>query len=102
MVCSSTFSAKAVIHSAKRRKPRRVNEPAKAWSRDCQVDQVSVASVMVRLLGRGRLGLVTTRQVPTRRRRPQGGTSAQLLCLPTGKLLANESARNVAPGPGQG
>src|SRR5438309_12036403 len=52
MVCSSTLSAIAVIHSAKRRKPRRVNEQAKAESRACQSDQVSVASVMVRLLCR--------------------------------------------------
>ena len=58
MVCSSTLSAIAVIHSAKRRKPRRVNEQAKAWSRACQMDQVSVASVMVRLLCRGRSGLL--------------------------------------------
>src|ERR1700733_399080 len=57
MVCSSTLSAIAVIHSAKRRKPRRVNEQAKAESRACQCDQVSVASVMVRLLCRGRSGL---------------------------------------------
>jgi hypothetical protein len=42
----------AVIHSAKRRKPRRLNEQAKAESSACQCDQVSVASVMVRLLCR--------------------------------------------------
>ncbi len=34
-----------VIHSAKRCKPRRVKQPAKAPSRACQMDQVSVASV---------------------------------------------------------
>src|SRR5579862_2704985 len=51
MVCSSTLIAMAVIHSAKRGKPRRVNAQAKAWSRACQIDQVSVASVMMRLLG---------------------------------------------------
>src|SRR5215467_13663671 len=104
MVCSSTLSARAVIHSAKRRKPRRVNEWAKPLSRACQVDQVSVASVMVRLLCRGRTGQVTTRQVPTRRRRLQGGTSDQILCLLTGKLLYSPPARvslaDATPEPG--
>src|SRR5579885_7203 len=89
MVCSSTSSAIAVIHPAQRRKPRRVNEQAKAWSRACQWDQVSVAPVMVRHRCRGRSGRVTTRPVPTRRRRLQGGTSDQLLLLPTKKLLDN-------------
>src|SRR6516225_11468418 len=56
MVCSSTLRAMAVIHSAKRRKPGRVKAQAKALSRACQVDQVSVASVMMRLLCRGRWG----------------------------------------------
>src|SRR5262249_50887981 len=87
MVCSSPLSAIAVIHSAKRRKPRRGKEQAEAGGRGCQWGHGSLASVMVRLLCRGRLGLVTTRQVPIRRRRPQGGTSAQLLCLLPGKLL---------------
>src|SRR5262249_52383198 len=98
MVCSSTLSAIAVIHSAKWRKPRRLNEQAKAESRACQWDQVSVASVMVRLQGRGRSGRVTTRQVPTRRRRLQGGTVDQLVCLLTGKLLTKSAARKAAPG----
>ena len=87
----------AVIHSAKRRKPRRLNEQAKALSSACQCDQVSVASVMVRLLCRGRSVRVTTRQVPTRRRRLQGGTSDQLLCLLSGKLLANDPAQQRGP-----
>src|SRR5262245_64554507 len=56
MVCSSTLSARPVIHSAKGWKPRRVKQQAKALSRACQRDQVSVASVMMRLLCRGRLG----------------------------------------------
>src|SRR5262245_51040920 len=56
MVCSSTLRAMAVIHSAKRWKPRRVKPQAKALSRACQRDQVSVASFMMRLLCRGRLG----------------------------------------------
>src|SRR5438876_7941527 len=57
MVCSSTLRAIAVIHSAKRWKPRRVKAHAKALSRACQIDQVSVASVMMRLLCRGLMGL---------------------------------------------
>src|SRR5579885_649022 len=52
MVCSSTLRAMAVIHSANRGKPRRVKEVAKARSKACRVVQVSVASVMVRLLCR--------------------------------------------------
>ena len=56
MVCSSTLSAMAVIHSAKRRKPRRVKADAKE-QRACQMDQMSVASVMCRLLLRCLLGL---------------------------------------------
>ncbi len=56
MVCSSTLSTIAVIHSAKRRKRRRVKQEAKASSKACQMVQVNVASVMVRLLSRGRLG----------------------------------------------
>ena len=50
MVCSSTFSAMAVIHSAKRWKPRQVKAQAKVLSKACQMDQVSLASVMTRLL----------------------------------------------------
>src|SRR5262249_47617715 len=99
MVCSSTLSAIAVIHSAKRRKPRRLNEQAKAEGRACQWDQVSVASVMVRLLCRGRSGRVTTRQVPTRSRRLQGGTSDQLLCPLTGKLLVRANGKFFEGGP---
>ena len=53
MVCSSTLIAMAVIHSAKRWKPRRVNAQAKALSKTCQMDQVSLASVIMRLLCRG-------------------------------------------------
>ena len=45
--------AMAVIQSAKRWKPRRVKAQAKALSRACQIDQVSLASVMMRLLCRG-------------------------------------------------
>ena len=56
MVCSSTLSAMAVIHSAKWWKPRRVKAQAKALSRACQMDQVSLASVMMRLLCRGLMG----------------------------------------------
>jgi hypothetical protein len=36
----------------KPRKPVRVKAYAKAWSRACEMDQVSVASVMMRLLSR--------------------------------------------------
>ena len=68
MVCSSTLMAMAVIHSAKRWKPRRVKAHAKVLSRTCQMDQVSLASVIMRLLCWGQLGFVTTWQVPTRRR----------------------------------
>src|SRR5271157_6154469 len=57
MVCSSTLIAMAVIHSAKRWKPWRVKAQAKALSKACQMDQVSLASVMMRLLYRGQLGL---------------------------------------------
>src|SRR5438874_4991420 len=57
MVCSSTLIAMAVIHSAKRWKPRWVEAPAKALSRPCQRDQASVASVIVCLLVRDPLGL---------------------------------------------
>jgi len=59
MVCSSTLIAMAVIQSAKRWNPRRVKAQAKALSRACQMDQVSVsvASVMMRLLRRGLMGL---------------------------------------------
>ena len=53
IVCSSTFSAMAVIHSAKRWKPRQVKAQAKVFSKACQMDQVSLASVMMRLLCRG-------------------------------------------------
>ena len=55
MVCSSTLIAMAVIHSAKRWKPRQVKAHAKALSRACQMDQVSLASVIMRLLCRGQL-----------------------------------------------
>src|SRR5271157_6121833 len=68
MVCSSTLMAMVVIHSAKRWKPRRVKAHAKVLSKTCQMDQVSLASVIMRLLCRGQLGFVTTWQVPTRRR----------------------------------
>src|SRR5208283_2308854 len=68
MVCSSTLMAMAVIHSAKRWKPRREKAHAKVLSKTCQMDQVSLASVIMRLLCRGQLGFVTTWQVPTRRR----------------------------------
>ena len=50
MVCSSTFMTMAVIHSAKRWKPRQVKAQAKVLSKACQMDQVSLASVMTRLL----------------------------------------------------
>ena len=53
IVCSSMFSAMAVIHSAKRWKPRQVKAQAKVFSKACQMDQVSLASVMMRLLCRG-------------------------------------------------
>ena len=43
----------AVIHSAKRWKPRQVKAQAKVFSKACQMDQVSLASVMMRLLCRG-------------------------------------------------
>jgi len=46
-----------VIHSAKRWKPWRLKAQAKALSKACQMDQVSLASVMMRLLCRGQLGL---------------------------------------------
>ena len=45
--------AMAVIHSAKRWKPRQVKAQAKVFSKACQMDQVSLASVMMRLLCRG-------------------------------------------------
>src|SRR5271165_6840837 len=88
MVCSSTLSAMAVIHSAKWWKPRRVKAQAKALSRACQMDQVSLASVMMRLLCRGQLGWG-----PPGRFRPgdvafQYGTPAQLLWSFSWKLLA--------------
>src|SRR5208283_3148764 len=41
------------IHSAKRWKPRQVKAQAKVFSKACQMDQVSLASVMMRLLCRG-------------------------------------------------
>src|SRR5262249_9142389 len=87
MVCSSTLMAMAVIHSAKRGKPRRVKAHAKAFSRACQIDQVSVASVMMRLLCRGQLGLE-----PPGRFRPGDATfnrihSFRCLCSYSGKLL---------------
>src|SRR3974377_532095 len=50
MVCSSTLSAMAVIHSAKRWKPRGGKAQAKALGRASQMDHVSLASVMMRLL----------------------------------------------------
>jgi len=37
MVCSSTLVAMAVIHSAKRRYPRREKPQAKRWSTACQI-----------------------------------------------------------------
>ena len=45
MVCFSTLSAMAVTHSAKRWKPWRVKAQAKALSRACQMDQVSLGPV---------------------------------------------------------
>src|SRR5262249_18261301 len=89
MVCSSTLSAMAVIHSAKRGKPRRVKAHAKDWSRACQIDQVSLASVMMRLLCRGQLG-----REPPGRFRPGDATyntvrPIRYLCCYTGKLLLN-------------
>jgi len=44
--------------SAKRWRPRQVKAQAKALSKACQMDQVSLASVMVCLLCRGQLGLL--------------------------------------------
>ena len=90
MVCSSTLIAMAVIHSAKWWKPRRVKAQAKALSRACQMDQVSLASVMMRLLCRGQLGWG-----PPGRFRPgdaafQYGTPAQLLWSFSWKLLNKE------------
>src|SRR4029453_19383854 len=46
MVCSSTFNARAVIHSTKRRNPGRGKAPGKGGSSACQMDQRSVASVI--------------------------------------------------------
>ena len=56
MVCSSTFRARAVTHSAKRRCPGRVKAQAKDCRSDCQIDQRSVACVMGHLLLRCRMG----------------------------------------------
>src|SRR5262249_29792529 len=89
MVCSSTLSAMAVIHSAKRGKPRRGKAHAKDWSRACQIDQVSLASVMMRLLCRGQLG-----REPPGRFRPGDATyntvrPIRYLCSYTGKLLVS-------------
>jgi hypothetical protein len=56
MVCSSTFNAKAVTHSAKRRWPGRVKAQAKDRSSDCQMDQRSVACVTGHLLLRCQMG----------------------------------------------
>src|SRR3954464_3994193 len=57
MVCSSTLRAMAVIHSAKRRKPRRVKAQAKEPRRSCQTDQSNVACDMARLLYGAKWGL---------------------------------------------
>ena len=97
MVCSSTLIAMAVIHSAKWWKPRRVKAQAKALSRACQIDQVSLASVMMRLLCRGQLGLG-----PPGRFRPgdvafQYGTPAQLLWSFSWKLLPRRTRKNLKP-----
>src|SRR5947208_4040173 len=46
MVCSSTFRASAVTHSAKRRWPGRVKAQVKDWSSACQMDRSKVASVI--------------------------------------------------------
>jgi hypothetical protein len=46
MVCSSTFSAMAVIQAKKRRCPGRVKAESKGRSRACQIDQSKVACVM--------------------------------------------------------
>src|SRR5512143_1352860 len=45
-VGSSTFSARAVIHSAKRQWPARVKAQAKGLSKPCQIDQSRVTSVL--------------------------------------------------------
>ena len=50
MVCSSGLIARAVIHSANRRNPGRVNAQAKAESSDCQTGQTGVACAMRCLL----------------------------------------------------
>src|SRR5262249_2946156 len=94
MVCSSTLSAMAVIHSAKRGKPRRGEAHAKDWSRACPVDQVRLASVMMRRLCRGQLG-----REPPGRFRPGDATyntvrPIRYLCSYTGKLLAKEVERS--------
>src|SRR4051812_22913896 len=57
MVCSSTLRAMAVIHSAKRRKPRRVKAQAKEPRRSCQTDQSNVACDMARPLYGAKWGL---------------------------------------------
>src|SRR3974377_2489095 len=90
MVCSSTLIAMAVIPSAKWWKPRRVKAQAKALSRACQMDQVGLASVMMRLLCRGQLGWG-----PPARFRPgdaafQYGTPDQFLWSFSWKLLNKE------------
>src|SRR5512143_3509755 len=53
-VCSSTFKARAVIHSTKRRYPGRVKMQAKGWSSRCHADQRDVACGMGHLLLRCR------------------------------------------------
>src|SRR5712692_11190749 len=76
MVCSSTLMARAVIHSANRRNPRRLKQQAKGSSRSCQLDQTSVASVMMRLLCRGLMGLP-----PPGRFRPGGAAFNRVLMI---------------------
>src|SRR4051812_18251506 len=57
MVCSSTLRAMAVIHSAKRRRPRRVKAQAKEPRRACQTDQSNGGCDMARLRYGAKWGL---------------------------------------------
>src|SRR5271166_4739368 len=71
-------------------KPWRVKAQAKALSRACQMDQVSLASVMMRLLCRGQLGLGPPGRFRLGDAAFQYGTPAQLLWSFSWKLLVNQ------------
>src|SRR5690348_14305875 len=63
MVCSSTLSARAVIHSTKRRWPALVKAQAKELSKSCQMDQSCVTSD-IGVSPYGPEGVATTHQGP--------------------------------------